>query len=51
MFTRGTVFAPSTDNGGLDTLTLGTVGLLLSKSDPQKKIDLGNLKPHYAGAS
>lgn len=35
-------------DGGLDTLALGTFGPLLSNSDPQRKIELEHLKPHYA---
>ncbi|KAL8915757.1 MAG: hypothetical protein Q9172_006691 [Xanthocarpia lactea] len=49
--TRGTVFAPSYEGGGLDTLALGTVGPLISNSDPQKQISLGYFKPHYAHAA
>lgn len=46
--TQGTVCASSDGNGGLDTLALGTFSHLISNSDPQKRINLGHLKPHYA---
>ncbi|KAI4118162.1 MAG: hypothetical protein LQ338_007451 [Usnochroma carphineum] len=46
--TQGTVFAPSNGDAGLDTLALGTFSPLISKSVPQKKINLGRLKPHHA---
>lgn len=49
--TQGTVFAPSNAGDGLDTLALGTVGPLLSSSDPQKKISLGHFKVHHARAA
>ncbi|KAI4265171.1 MAG: hypothetical protein L6R38_009608, partial [Xanthoria sp. 2 TBL-2021] len=45
--TGGTVFAPSPEGGGLDTLALGTFGPLISNDNPEKKINLGQLKPHY----
>ncbi|KAL8669026.1 MAG: hypothetical protein Q9168_006367 [Polycauliona sp. 1 TL-2023] len=45
--TKGTVFAPSHPDGGLDTLALGTVGPLISSSDPKQRINLGQFKPHY----
>ncbi|KAL8993438.1 MAG: hypothetical protein Q9169_006342 [Polycauliona sp. 2 TL-2023] len=45
--TKGTVFAPSHPEGGLDTLSLGTIGPLISTSDPSQRISLGHFKPHY----
>ena len=47
----GAPFAPSYEGGGLDTLALGTVGPLISNSDPQKQISLGHFKPHHARAA
>ncbi|KAL8703680.1 MAG: hypothetical protein Q9201_003134 [Fulgogasparrea decipioides] len=49
--TNGTVFAPSTPGAGIDTLGLGTFGPLVSMDTPDKKIHLGNLKPHAARTS
>ncbi|KAL8883304.1 MAG: hypothetical protein Q9192_007267, partial [Flavoplaca navasiana] len=45
--TGGTVFAPPPEGGGLDTLALGTFGPLISNSDPERRINLGQLKPHH----
>ena len=46
--TQGTVFAPSEGDDGLDTLAVGTFSPLVSIKNPQKTINLGRLKPHYA---
>lgn len=43
--TSHTVFFPAPDSG-LDTLALGTVGGLVSASDPARLIHLGNFKDH-----
>ncbi|KAL8875643.1 MAG: hypothetical protein Q9198_006028 [Flavoplaca austrocitrina] len=45
--TGGTVSAPSPEGGGLDILALGTFCPLISNSDAEKRIDLGQMKPHY----
>ncbi|KAL8817039.1 MAG: hypothetical protein Q9223_004051 [Gallowayella weberi] len=49
--TNGTVFAPSTPDAGIDTLGLGTIGPLVSTERPDKRIQLGNFKPHAARTS
>ncbi|KAI4241242.1 MAG: hypothetical protein L6R40_004658 [Gallowayella cf. fulva] len=49
--TNGTVFAPSAQEGGIDTLGLGTFGPLVSIDSPDKKIHLGNFKLHAARVS
>ena len=46
--THGSVFEPADPDGGLDTLALGTIGGLVSTSDPEKRIAFGNFKPHFA---
>ncbi|KAL9611159.1 MAG: hypothetical protein Q9167_004181 [Letrouitia subvulpina] len=46
--TYGSVFNPSSQDGGLDTLALGTIGEVHSSADVRKRISLGNLKPHLA---
>ncbi|KAI4160836.1 MAG: hypothetical protein LQ342_005361 [Letrouitia transgressa] len=46
--TYGSVFNPSSPDDGLDTLALGTIGDVHSSVDTEKRISLGNLKPHFA---
>lgn len=46
--TQCTAFATSEEDAGLDTLALGTFSLSDSNGDPQKRINLGHLRPHYA---
>lgn len=43
--TSHTIFSPAPDSG-LDTLALGTVGGLVSATEPDRKIHLGNFKDH-----
>lgn len=46
--THGSVFNPSSPDDGLDTLALGTIEELYSSANTEKRISLGNLKPHIA---